>query len=234
MLIRYLLKSEGFGKFWRYFSNTITIISIISIVVLLKSWQAFAIWMGNKIVESFPVIANLINLIFTDIKLLIELYRSIVHPPLLWMFQWLPFDLHHIILDLAIILVFTFGSLIRVELKYRAIYSRNRDIYQEKIRLFLLENGIEVGPGCIPIVEWALRYRGNSDQMGNSDYDKIQSFADSALDGRTDEIQRLIQPLFKWGGEPKPLFGEKSAAEQRWTLFGITLGIWVIVDWLIY
>lgn len=110
------------GRTWFWFSQVVTVISLISIVEDLRLWTNAISWLNERLRDLLPALQRIVAGLGRALDWVLELFRGIFRPIVEFCLQWLPFEIPEIVKDGIVVAVFVGVGLVRTELRFFNIW----------------------------------------------------------------------------------------------------------------
>jgi len=81
------------NKVWVRISNILTAIGAVSVFDSIKMWAALFKWITGKIRSALPMVVDALQRFGELLPIAVELYRTVLYPPINWIFRWAPFTI---------------------------------------------------------------------------------------------------------------------------------------------
>ncbi len=146
----------GIGAAWSWFSQIASIVGLVGIVEDLKIWLAIWTWCQTRVHELAPGLERFLVAAGAAIHQGLEFFRGLYRPAFEFLFGWLPFDVPIVLMDVAVVALFVFGSRWRVGAAYLKQWGQLTDEENQKLSAAATAMGIQFAPRDAYKFKWAV------------------------------------------------------------------------------
>lgn len=131
------------GRSWFILSNITSAIGVISLVDDLNSWTVAIGLLMKWLLEHLPPIHDIFLIFAQALHWVIEIFRSVIHPIFRFLFQWVPFEIPGVLLDLSLVVSLSLGGVLRARYVVQSKLNAARAAFERDLRKELAADGIK-------------------------------------------------------------------------------------------
>lgn len=130
--------------------------STVSLISKMTFWDACWSFLLNFALQLPDWVSDVLHWLGAQAHWIAELYRQIVHPIFQWLFQWLPFEVPPVVIDLISIALFGFIGWIRI---LKLSQDAERPDFEEYPVKFAMSTGILAPMTMVQVVPFVIFVR---------------------------------------------------------------------------